>query len=433
MSLLSDAAGSGIRAQAARINARVIRDGVSLERALAEAPPIAERDYGLLRSLTSGALRWHHRLEWQAAELLNRPLKKRDAELAALLRIGLLQLQELRIPDHAAVSATVNAAERVGARRASGLVNAVLRRFLRERDELDARMKGAESAAMSHPEWMLERFRADWPACWREIVTAGNAQPPMWLRVNARKTSRDEYLTLLEAEGVQAAAGTSDAAVLLTHPQPAATLPGYDEGLVAVQDGAAQLAADYLDLAPGQRVLDACAAPGGKSAHILEANSELDELTVVDLDAERLKTLKASFERLGHSASIVVGDVAEASRWCDGREYDRVLLDAPCSALGVIRRHPDIKVLRRPEDLAASVVSQRRYLRSVWPLLAPGGKLLYAVCTTAKEETTGQIAGFLKETPDAVLTGPTAGKDRQILPGEANMDGFYYACIKKNQ
>ncbi|HEY5623288.1 MAG TPA: 16S rRNA (cytosine(967)-C(5))-methyltransferase RsmB [Gammaproteobacteria bacterium] len=430
---MSDVAGARTRALAARINARVVSEGISLERALSEAPTPPDRDTGLMRSLSSGALRWHHRLEWQAAELLSRPLRKRDAELAALLRIGLLQLQVMRIPDHAAVSATVAAADLVGAGHAKGLVNAVLRRFLREREELDKRMENVPSAAMSHPDWMLERFRSDWPDAWQDIVAANNSHPPMWLRVNRLKSSREEYLAKLEAADIEAEPGTSDAAIMLAEPRPAGSLPGFGEGLVSVQDGAAQLAVGYLDLAPGQRVLDVCAAPGGKSAHILEACPELRELTVIDRDGERMRTLETAFSRLGHSATIVVGDANDPAKWWDGRGFDRILLDAPCSALGVIRRHPDIKLLRRRKDIDGSVVSQKRLLKSVWPLLVPGGMLLYAVCTIAAAETTGQLAGFLAETSDAALVGPVAGQDRQILPGEANMDGFYYACIHKNE
>lgn len=433
MFLLSNDAGADIRALAARVNARVVREGISLERVLAESPPPAQKDSGLLRSLSSGVLRWHHRVQWQVAELLNRPLGHRDAELGALLRLGLFQLQWLRVPDHAAVSATVAAASLVGAGRAKGLVNAVLRRFLRERDEITRRMADVPSALYSHPDWLLEHFRSEWPNDWQAIVNASNQLPPMWLRVNACKGSRADYLDTLAAEEIAASAVGDDSAIELAEPRPAASLPGYADGLVSVQDGAGQLAASYLDLRAGQRVLDACAAPGGKSAHILESCPDIGELTVLDRDEGRLATLQASFDRLGHQAIVTVGNAGEPGAWWDRRRYDRILLDAPCSALGVIRRHPDIKVLRRPEDLDASVVSQRRLLRSLWPLLAPGGRMLYAVCTVTAAETETQVADFLEATPDAVLTGPAAGRGRQILPGEANMDGFYYACIDKKE
>ena len=431
--LLSNDTGAEVRAVAARINAQVVRDGVSLEKALAESRAPKQKDSGLLRSLSSGVLRWHHRVQWQAGELLSRPLERRDAELAALLRLGLFQLQWLRVPDHAAVSATVAAANLVGAGRARGLVNAVLRRFLRERDEIGDRMAAVPSALFSHPDWLLERLRREWPNDWRAVIDASNELPPMWLRVNRRKGSRDDYLAMLAAEGIEASAVDEDSAIELSEPRPAATLPGYADGRVAVQDGAGQLAVSYLDLRPGQRVLDACAAPGGKSAHIIESCPSVQELIALDRDADRLATLQTALDRLGHDVSVRVGDAGEPGDWWDGRAFDRILLDAPCSALGVIRRHPDIKVLRRPEDLDTSVVSQRRLMRALWPLLAPGGRMLYAVCTLTAAETVEQVENFLEHTPDAVLTGPAASRGLQILPGEANRDGFYYACIDKKE
>ncbi len=431
---MSNDSGAELRALAARINKRVVRDGLSLDRALAESPQPASKDLALLRSLSYGVLRWHHRIEWQIAQLLSRPLKVRDAELAGLLRLGLFQLQWLRVPDHAAVSATVDAAEQLGVGRAKGLINAVLRRFLRERNELDQRMLEVPSAVTSHPDWLLAVFKSDWPAQWQSIVDANNELPPMWLRVNGRRIACADYLKLLVAADIATApADPGGSAIQLLEPQPASSLPGFEDGLVSVQDAAAQLAAGYLALGPGLRVLDACAAPGGKSAHILEFCPELTEVTVLDRDAERLVTLREAFARLGHDGTIIDGDATLPSVWWDGRPFDRILLDAPCSALGVVRRHPDIKILRRPGDIATICVTQRQLLHSLWPLLAPGGRLLYTVCTVTKQEACGQISGFLDETPDAELAGPGAGKGCQILPGEANMDGFYYACIDKKE
>ena len=354
--------------------------------------------------------------------------------MAGLLRLGLFQLQWLRVPDHAAVSATVDAAEQLGVGRAKGLINAVLRRFLRERNELDQRMLEVPSAVTSHPDWLLAVFKSDWPAQWQSIVDANNELPPMWLRVNGRRIACADYLKLLVAADIATApADPGGSAIQLLEPQPASSLPGFEDGLVSVQDAAAQLAAGYLALGPGLRVLDACAAPGGKSAHILEFCPELTEVTVLDRDAERLVTLREAFARLGHDGTIIDGDATLPSVWWDGRPFDRILLDAPCSALGVVRRHPDIKILRRPGDIATICVTQRQLLHSLWPLLAPGGRLLYTVCTVTKQEACGQISGFLDETPDAELAGPGAGKGCQILPGEANMDGFYYACIDKKE
>lgn len=418
---------------ASRINARVVRDGRSLENALQQAGAPSARDAPLLRALCYGTLRWHHRLEWQAGELLTRPLKRSDAELAALIRVGLYQLQWLRIPDHAAVSATVAAADTLGKARAKGLVNAVLRRFLREGGELSRRMQDVEEAVTSHPPWMLERVKEDWPSDWREIVHANNEPPPMWLRVNARRTTTRDYLSRLGSAGIVAKAvdGAPGSAVLLAEPQAMGTLPGFADGALSVQDAAAQLAPGFLGLEPGLRVLDACAAPGGKSAHVLESCPEIGELVAVDRDSDRLTVMATEFERLGLTGTLLQGDAARPGDWWDGRLFDRILLDAPCSALGVIRRHPDIKVLRRPGDITRAVDHQRTLLDSLWPLLAPGGRLLYATCTIVKEENQRQIRRFVTGVPAVRQEASDARTTRQILPGEANMDGFYYAWVDK--
>ena len=427
-----NAPGSGVRALAAKINARVVADGSSLEAAFAAFPPPPERDIGLLRELCYGSLRWHHRLAHQAKRLLRRPWDPVDPPLASLMRIGLYQLQWLRIPDHAAVAATVSAAEALGNIRAKGFVNAVLRRFLRERENLAARLSGVREADTSHPDWMVGRLRADWPDDWERVVEQNNRPPPMWLRVNARRTTRAAYLDMLEAQDIAAQpAETLPSAVLLARPRPRDTLPGFGEGLVSVHDAGAQLAAQWLAPEPGQRVLDACAAPGGKCAHLLESCPDLGEMVALDLDLDRLAVAAGELERLGLSASLICGDAASPREWWDGRPFDRILLDAPCSALGVIRRHPDIKVLRRPADIAQAAARQRMLLEALWPLLAPGGRLLYVTCTMVHEENRDQIRNFLEVTPSARSDGAGSPSSRQILPGETNMDGFYYACIRK--
>ena len=426
------APGSGVRALAARINARVVADGSSLEAALAAFPSPAERDIGLLRELSYGALRWHHRLQHQAKRLLARPLDPRDAQLASLLRLGLYQLQWLRIPDHAAVSATVAAAEVLGKRRAKGLVNAVLRRFLRERGPLAETLRDVREAITSHPDWMVDRLSAEWPNDWRRMIDTNNHPPPMWLRVNAQRTTRAAYLDTLDGAGIAAnPERTVSSAVLLAEPQPRDTLPGFADGLVSVQDAGAQLAARLLAPKPGHRVLDACAAPGGKCAHLLESFPSLGELVAVDREPRRLEATAAELSRLGLRATVLCGDAALPREWWDGRRFDRILLDAPCSALGVIRRHPDIKVLRRSRDIGQAASTQRKLLEALWPLLAPGGQLLYATCTTVREENEEQIQGFLAGTPDAFGADGETSSSRQILPGETNMDGFYYACMTK--
>ena len=429
---MSAETGASIRALAAKINVGVVADGLSLEQALALSQQPNPRDIGLLRSLSFGVLRWHHRLQWQISALLDRPLKTQDADVAALLRLGLFQLQWMRVPDHAAVSTTVDAAQQLGAGRVKGLINAVLRRFLRERDVLDRCMGEIPEALESHPSWLLNMFQVDWPEQWQDIVATNNKMPPMWLRVNEGRISREDYLGMLRASNIAVAESKQgSSAILLLEPQPMGTLPGYKDGLLAVQDAAAQLAAGFLQLAPGQRVLDACAAPGGKSAHILETCRDLAEVVILDRNNERLDSLRVSLGRLGHVGTIVEGDASQPSSWWDGRPFDRILLDAPCSALGVVRRHPDIKVRRRQTDVKMACAIQKRLLLALWPLLVPGGMMLYSVCTTTHSETVEQVAKFLERSSDARLGGPGVGRGRQILPGEANMDGFYYACIHK--
>ena len=427
-----EAPGSGVRALAAKINARVVADGSSLEAAFAAFPSPPDRDLGLLRELCYGSLRWHHRLAHQVRRLLKRPSDPVDPRLAALMRIGLYQLQWLRIPDHAAVAATVGAAATLGNTRAKGFVNAVLRRFLRERDDLAVRLSRVREAETSHPDWMVGRLRSDWPDDWQRVVEENNRPPPMWLRVNERRTTRTAYLDMLDAQGITSKPSRSlSSAVLLEKPRPRDSLPGFDEGLVSVHDAGAQLAARWLAPEPGQRVLDACAAPGGKCAHLLETCPDLDEMVALDQDQHRLAFAAGELDRLGLAATLICGDASSPRSWWDGRPFDRILLDAPCSALGVVRRHPDIKVLRRPADIAQAAAKQRMLLEALWPLLAQGGRLLYVTCTMVHEENRDQIRSFLAATPTAGSNGGESPRSRQILPGETNMDGFYYACIRK--
>ncbi|HET8697895.1 MAG TPA: 16S rRNA (cytosine(967)-C(5))-methyltransferase RsmB, partial [Gammaproteobacteria bacterium] len=405
-----------VRAAAARIVARVVRERVAADEALEAHGAPAPRDASLLAALVYGALRWHHRLEWQAAQLLARPVKAGQHELKALLRIGLLQLQHFRIPPHAAVSATVDAAAELGLRGATGLVNAVLRRYQREREDLDARAVEDDEAAFSHPRWLIDELRAQRPEHWHAILEANNAAPPMWLRVNARRVTRADYLERLTAAGLRAEPSAEVAtAVVLDEPQPVTSLPGFAAGDVSVQDVAAQRTVEFLDLRAGQRVLDACAAPGGKTCHILEACS-VAELWAVDRE-HRLPLVRSNLERLGLAAKLVAGDATRPADWWDGRPFDRILLDAPCSAVGVIRRHPDIKVLRRPADVAAAVGLQAELLRALWPLLAPGGRLVYATCTLLRQENDDQIAAFLAADHGAGPPPELAETPRQTLPG----------------
>ena len=421
--------GAKVRATAARLVARVIDERIAVDDLL-PADGIAARDQPLLAALVLGALRWHYRLDWQARRLLSRPLASGQTALAALLRVGLLQLQHLRIPEHAAVSATVDAAALLGARHAGGLVNAVLRRFQRERAGLEQAALAEPEARFAHPRWLIDAVRADHPSAWERVLDANNAPPPLWLRVNLHRTTRERYLEKLAAAGLAgSAAADVETAVLLAEPVGVESLPGFAAGEVSVQDLSAQRAALLLEIAPRQRVLDACAAPGGKTGHILEAARGEAEVWAVDRDAARMARVRENLERLGLGANLVTGDAAAPENWWDGRPFDRILIDAPCSATGVIRRHPDIKVLRLPKDVDRAVALQSRLLRALWPLLAPGGLLVYATCSVLERENDAQIGAFRAAEP---AIEPSEGvASLQLLPEEAGGDGFYYACLRK--
>lgn len=428
-----------VRVTAAFTLRAVLDEGRSLSAAL---PPALQRasaaDRPLLQALCYGSLRWLTRLEALAARLLDKPLRTRDRDVHHLLLLGLFQLLYLDIPPHAAVSLTVEAAGALRKPWARGLLNGALRRFLREREALLAAVDESESAALAHPLWLLERLAQDWPQRWRAIAEANNAHPPMTLRVNLRRGDREDALSALAAAGITARpAECSASAVMLDAPVGVERLPGFAEGRLSVQDAAAQLAAGLLQLAPGQRVLDACAAPGGKTGHLLESCPEID-LLAIDNDATRLERVRDNLQRLELAATLQPGDAGCPDAWWDGRPFDRILLDAPCSGSGVIRRHPDIKHLRRADDIPALAAQQARLLRALWPLLAPGGILVYATCSVFSAENTAQIDTFLDDEPQAqaipidAAWGQAAGAGRQILPGECGMDGFYYALLRKH-
>ncbi len=426
------------RVAAARVVAGVAVEGRSLATLLAPAlETVSSAERGLTQELCYGTLRWLPRLQAIAAQLLEKPLRTKDQDVNALLLVGLYQVLYLNLPGHAAVSLTVDAGAKLGKPWAKGLLNGVLRRLLREQEALLAAADRDPAAALAHPAWLLARLRSDWPQQWRAIAAANNARPPMTLRVNARHGDRDGYLARLREAGLDATASpVAPAALTLAAPAAVDQLPGFAAGDVSVQDGAAQLAAGLLDLRPGQRVLDACAAPGGKTGHILETAQGL-ELLALDSELERLRRVRENLDRLGLQATLRSGDAGTPASWWDGRPFERILLDAPCSGTGVIRRHPDIKTLRRPEDITALVAQQHRLLRALWPLLAPGGILVYATCSVLPAENSDQVATFLRDQPDArelpitAEWGQAVAVGRQILPGENEMDGFYYACLGK--
>lgn len=435
MSSVTDA-----RHAAVRILLEVYGSGHSLTQACAATlSQLREpRDRALAQDLAYGVLRWGPRLEALAAQLLQRPLGRRDLDVHCLVLIGLYQLDCTRIPPHAAVAATVAVTAVLGKSWARGLINAVLRRFQREAPELLARVDARPATALAHPEWLFERLRADWPRDAEAIAAAANERPPMTLRVNRRRISREEYLHCLNEAGLAAEAQAHcPAGIVLEHPQDVGRLPGFVDGLVSVQDGAAQLAAPLLELRPAQRVLDLCAAPGGKTAHILESEPDLAHLVAVDIDAARLRRVREGLDRLGLHAELVCGDGARPEDWWDGVPFDRILLDAPCSGTGVIRRHPDIKRLRRPEDITTLVARQRELLDAAWTMLKPGGMLLYVTCSIMQQENDVQLGEFLARHGDAGVReidaswGRALGYGRQILPGADGMDGFFYGRVDK--
>ena len=429
-----------IRAASAQWVVEVAERGRSLEDLLADDTDVGSAR-GLKRSLTYGTLRWHFRLHAILVELADRPPDRLAPALRALLEIGLFQLLSGEVAEHAAVSETVAAARELGHARATGFVNAVLRRFQRERVEVLARVDADLANRTAHPRWLVAALERDWPERHRAILDANNAPPPLWLRVNTRRTQVAAQASALEAEGFRVFRDALAPDALRIEPAAdVRSLPGFAEGRVSVQDAAGQLALELLAPRAGERILDACAAPGGKTGHILERTDGGAEVTAVDVSSVRLGRVQANLDRLGLEATLVVGDALRPDGWWDGRPYDRILLDVPCSATGVIRRHPDIKLLRRPGDLKPLARRQRAMLDALWPLLRPGGRFLYTSCSVLKAENTGVIGGFLAATPAAVDTTagsgwpPGADPDgpgHARLPGEADMDGFYYACLDK--
>lgn len=419
---------------------QVIQHGRSLTDSLnVQLPKLKPADRALCQAMSYGVLRHYHRLDYLAGKLLDKPLRKKDQDVYCLILLGLYQLLEMRIPDHAVVSQTVAVSKGLKKHWAKNLVNAVLRNFQRQKDTLLSSLDDNNAVTFySHPDWLIQRLKKAWPDDWQAILQANNQQAPMSLRVNPQHGSRQDYLAKLSQQEISASPlPHTQQGIQLTQASPVEALPGFSEGKISVQDGAAQLAAELLAAEAGERILDACAAPGGKTAHILEAQAGLAELVAVDIEQPRLDRIGENLQRLGLVAKLVCGDASQPDAWWDGHAFDRILLDAPCSASGVIRRHPDIKLLRRDTDIASLTALQHKLLRQLWPLLKSGGMLLYATCSVLPEENHLQIQQFLAEQPDARLQdiaadwGRPMPAGRQILPGEQEMDGFFYACLLK--
>jgi 16S rRNA (cytosine967-C5)-methyltransferase len=427
------------RLAAAKALTAVLNGKASLNSSLPlQLDKVEARDRGLTQDLAFGTARWYPRLSALANKLLQKPFKAADADVEALLLVGLYQLLYTRVPAHAAIGETVGCADKLKKPWAKGLLNAVLRNAQRDSEALLADLEHDPVVRTAHPRWLQKSLKAFWPEQWEAICAANNAHPPMILRVNRRHKTRDQYLQLLAESDVQAQPCVySRDGIVLAEACDVRNLPGFAEGWISVQDEAAQLAADLLDLAPGQRVLDACCAPGGKTCHILEAEPQLAGVVAVDLEAKRLVRVRENLERLGLSAELIAADGRDTATWWDGKPFQRILLDAPCSATGVIRRHPDIKLTRQPDDIAALASLQGELLDAMWQTLEVGGILLYATCSTLPTENTEVIEAFLARTPGAReldIAGQFGIKQphgRQLLAQEGGHDGFYYAKLIK--
>jgi 16S rRNA (cytosine967-C5)-methyltransferase len=425
------------RAVSARILSKLLAGQGSLSSQLekytdhSDSPLIQEICYGVCR----------HMFILQAAvdQLLDRPLRSKDQDVYCLLLVGAYQIYLMRVPDHAAVNETVQATATLKKPWARGLVNSVLRRLIDRTQQWQELLDSdQEQIRYLHPGWLITSVRQDWPDHWQEILLANNQRAPMCLRVNGQKTTRDDYLRTLQQERLPASAGNlATTAVYLEKPVPVVQLPGFDAGLVSVQDEASQLVAPLLELAPGLAVLDACAAPGGKTCHILESEPSLTKLLALDIEPSRIEAIEDNLNRLGVKADVRVADAGQLEQWWDGTPFQRILLDAPCSATGVIRRHPDIKILRQPQQVESLVERQLMLLQNLWRCLAPGGMLLYTTCSVLKAENECTVERFLAGHKDAKHQaivadwGLECAFGRQLLPDSKSNDGFYYARLQK--
>lgn len=435
------APGAAALADAARALSSVVFEGRSADEVLHAYEESSRRS--AVRAIALGSVRWYLRLAPAVEALLSKPKGIAD-EIRALLVVSAHQIEYSRNAPEMTAHAAVDATRILGQGRASGLVNAVLRRFVAEKAALLAAVDRKPGGRTAHPAWLVKQLEQAWPAMFESILTANNEHPPLVLRVDLSRRSIEGYLEQLAAAEIAARSlPWAPTAVRLERPVAVSALPEFSEGVVSVQDAGAQVAATLLDAQPGMRVMDACAAPGGKTGHLLEHTPEIGELVAIDVDADRVGRIQENLQRLRRSANVQIADVREPSSFWDGRPFDRILVDAPCSSTGVIRRHPDIKLLRRASDIAAFITTQQQILRSAFSMLAPGGRLLYCTCSVLPAENEGVVEHFLASDPSArVAAMPTAASlvpgavDKkvgiQLVPGsEAGTDGFYYACLEK--
>ena len=421
---------------AIKVLSRVLQKGESLSTAIPkEIKNLDERDRPLVQALVYGVLRWRWTLDSILSKHIKKPLKAKDQDVYIILMLGAFQLLWMRTPDYAAVDGAVKSSLKIKKKWSKGFINAILRQIIRERDEIDY----AENieAKYSHPQWLIKRIKSDWPESWHDILNQANEEAPMTLRIDTHQTSLADYkkqLNEVELDGLEI--DSVSTALVLEQAADVFRLPGFEEGRVSVQDGAAQLAAHLIQLEPEQKVLDACAAPGGKTAHMLQTEPSI-KVDAVDISELRLERVEENLERLNLQANLITSDISQPKEWWDEEQYDRILLDAPCSATGVIRRHPDIKSLRWETDIEDLAATQKEIIDAVWPTLKSGGLMLYATCSILKAENEEQVVAFLNRTEDAeeikieALWGHEQKAGRQILTGEQKMDGFYYALIRK--
>jgi 16S rRNA (cytosine967-C5)-methyltransferase len=427
-----------VRAAAAQVIHNVLRGQGSLSSLLPSIQnKVNEQDRALLQELCFGTCRYHPQLAAYIECLVDKPLRMKDGDIQALLLLGLYQLTHTRIPDHAALGETVEVTKFLKKPWATKLVNGVLRQFQRDKSKLDELLAQNQAFKSNHPAWLEGMLRKSWPDDIEQIVAANNAHPPFTLRLNTKKISRDEYLSQLQAAGIDAKATQySPYGITLANACDPRKLPLFTEGAISVQDEAAQLSGDLLELKPNMRVLDACSAPGGKTGHMLELEPSL-KVTALDSEPRRLERVRENLARLNVTANIIAGDAGEPSTWWNGELFDRILLDAPCSATGIIRRHPDIKVLRTPEEISKLAELQNKLLSKLWPLLKPGGILVYATCSIMPKENTHIIENFVNKKSDVTCDlldvdwGIPQHFGRQLLPSTSGHDGFYYARLRK--
>lgn len=419
-----------LRSIAARIISQVLDQGQSLSALLPEYQrDINPKDKALLQELCFGVMRVLPELEWYSQQLMAKPLTGKQRVLHYLILVGFYQLRYTRIPAHAALSETVDGTVALKKPQLKGLINGVLRQFQRQEQVLSERFANNESRWL-HPKWLLSRIQAAYPDNWEAVITANNEKPPMWLRVNRNHHSAQEYQALLTEKDIEAFYNPAyPDALRLAVPCPVTDLPGFADGWVTVQDSSAQGCALLLDPQNDETILDLCAAPGGKTTHILEIAPRA-HVMAVDVDKQRLTRVNENLQRLKQNAVVKTGDGRYPEQWAESQTFDRILLDAPCSATGVIRRHPDIKWLRRDNDINELAALQREILDAVWPYLKPGGTLVYATCSVLPEENIHQINNFLSSHRDAVLTD-TPATGYQMLPDAQSGDGFFYAKLVK--